>query len=177
MVRTAHAACMQQHKGSGRAWKDGGMMTGLGVSDTLLPPCMSCSRCDAGAGELDAPSTWKPTTFRRGVGLLPMLLRCRLRSMPQHASRLSQLVRWLAGLASPSAASDCAEEDLAALQTRDCLVDGGQIAAWLGIGAWATRGCTGLPAMQRWIGDAFQTAASVPASSEVARGPVRHGLA
>ncbi len=90
-MRAAQAACKQQHKGSGRAWKDGGMMTGLGVSDTLLPPCMSCSRCDAGAGELDAPSTWKPTTFRRGVGLLPMLLRCRLRSMPQHAARLSQL--------------------------------------------------------------------------------------
>lgn len=54
-------------------------MTGLGLS-LLLPCAASCSKLDA--GELDAPSTWKPTTFRRGVGLLPMLLRCRLfRSM------------------------------------------------------------------------------------------------
>lgn len=55
------------------------MMTGLGLS-LLLPCTASCSRLDA--GELEAPSTWKPITFSRGVGLLPMLLRCRLfRSM------------------------------------------------------------------------------------------------
>ena len=54
-------------------------MTGLGLS-LLLPCTASCSRLDA--GELDVPSTWKPITFMRGVGLLPMLLRCRLfRSM------------------------------------------------------------------------------------------------
>ena len=65
----------------GCTWKDGGIMTGLGLS-LLLPCAAPCSRLDA--GELDAPSTWKPTTFRRGVGLLPMLLRCRLfRSMAE----------------------------------------------------------------------------------------------
>ena len=67
------------------AWKDGGMITGLGVSDMPLLTC-SCSRCDGCAGELETPSTLKPITFRRGVGLLPMLSLRRLRSIYGKAS-------------------------------------------------------------------------------------------